>query len=147
MMDYRIDCQTGETLEQEEEVIIPLDEIKSRATGEIKHQAETQRGRWITLQPGKIGEYRQKEAEVERWEAEDRPVEPDPARYPIAAAESAASGITLAEMLQTWEDRATAWAQASAGIAATERRALLAIEAAPSIAEVEAVLAAVVWPA
>ncbi|MCP4708024.1 MAG: hypothetical protein GY869_05330 [Planctomycetes bacterium] len=122
----------------------PLKEMQVWAVSEIKSQAETQRSQYITNLPGKIGEYRQKEAEYQRWQVK-KSARPNPAQYPIAAAESAVYGIKIAEMLQVWGERAVAWAQAAAQIAAIERRALLGVEAATDEAGLVEVLAGMEW--
>ena len=119
--------------------------VKQSAVAEVNRLAEAERGKYITNLPGKIGEYRQKEAEFERWEAAGRPDKPDLAIYPIATLESVEYGLSPAKMLAVWGAKAAGWAQVSAQIAAVERRALVAIEAAQSEAEIEAALAGLPW--
>jgi hypothetical protein len=117
-----------------------LAEVKAVAVESINDAAEEQRGEWITLRAGKIGEYQQKKEEVERYIALGKPTNPDPIDFPIAAAESKEYKITIVEMLTTWQQKATASAQASAKIAACERKFLLAVEAATTVEEVDAVI-------
>lgn len=123
-----------------------LAEAKAAAIEQTQQQAEATRANYITTRPGKIGEYTQKRTEFTAWRAAGSP-DPAPAgAYPIAEAEAVSYGISTTGMLQIWEDRAAAWSAASAAIAAAERKALLAIEAATTVEEIEAALAAIEWP-
>lgn len=127
---------------------VVLAEAKRWAVAEIQHQAEATRAKFITNTPGKVGEYTLKKGEVQRWAAAGRPAAPVPSEYPIAVAEAAEYGISTQVMLAIWEERAAAWEQASARIAAIERRALLAIEAAETVEAVAEAMAGIggLWP-
>lgn len=128
--------------------VATLEQAQRYATGDVNRQAETVRGRFITNTPGKVGEYTLKKGEVQRWAAAGRPAAPVPSEYPIAVAEAAEYGISTQVMLAIWEERAAAWEQASARIAAIERRALLAIDAAETVEAVAEALAGIggLWP-
>jgi len=114
-----------------------LADAMSIAIEQVKQQAETTRSKIITTTPGKIGEYTQKREEFTAWRAAGSPDPVSAGAYPIAEAEAVPYGLSVTGMLQVWEQRAAAWSQASAAIAATERGALLALEAAPDVDTVQ----------
>lgn len=123
-----------------------LAEAKTNAIEQVSQLAEIARSKVITVKPGKIGEYVQKENEVKHWIDSGQKAIPltfDQDDYPIAKSEAEAYGIDTAEMLQIWEAKINEWAIVSAHIAMTERAAILAIEAATTIEQVEMVLAGV----
>ena len=124
---------------------VKLDFAKMDAIRTINLQAEDQRGLHITNLPGKIGEYRQKESEWQQWIAAGSPTEIKPEEYPITAAECVEYKISAVELLKKWGEKVLEAAMATAKIAPVERRALLAVEAAGGIQEIEAALAAVEW--
>ena len=120
-----------------------VEAVRAWALSVVSASAETARSQYITTTPGKIGEYTQKREEFRSWRSAGSPDPASGTDYPIAAAESAAYGITAVEMLELWEQRSTAWSVASAQIAAAERAALLAIEAAENVAGITAALSGI----
>lgn len=104
-----------------------FDDVKKWAEGEIRRLAEELRGELITLKPGKVWEYRQKEEEGRRWASTG--ITPTPEDYPIAEAERQEHDppLSLVEMLQLWTDKVSQGSKESAKIAKRERRALVAL--------------------
>lgn len=123
---YKIDVEVGP-------LPVDLEVIRAAALELAQAEAESARGLVITLQPGKIGAYVQKQDEVTMWHTRGSPTLPlvfNEDDYPIAKAEASTWGYTTLEMLQVWEAKIAAWSTASASIEATERTALVAIAAA-----------------
>ncbi|MCB0207702.1 MAG: hypothetical protein KDJ52_00140 [Anaerolineae bacterium] len=130
-----------------------LDRTKIEAYGEIEERTENARAFVITLKPGQIGEYVQKENEVKYWNESGQKSLPlifDEDDYLIAKAEAqvfrkpgtSQVGITTQEMLAIWEANMNKWATASAYIAATKRAAIVAVDGAATVEQVQAIMAA-----
>ena len=117
-----------------------LEEVRAWAILEVKRITEGMRGQYITLAPGKVGEYTQKRGEWEQWVAGGKAAKPDALLFPIATAEAVAYGLSPAELLAVWEKKVAAWKSAAATIATAERTALVTIEKATSIADIEVAL-------
>ena len=119
--------------------------VREWATREAQGQAEVERGMWITLLPGKVGEYTQKREEFLAWDKAGRPA-PTDTDYPIAVAEARSYEIDPAQLLAIWGQRAAQWNRASGAIAEIERKALLLLEAARTVKRIAEILSRLSWP-
>ena len=135
---YEINPVTGEIIDPD------FATVQAAALVLVQQEAESARGLVITLQPGKIGAYVQKQGEVTMWRAKGSPTLPvvfNEDDYPIAKAEAPTWGYTTLEMLQVWEAKIEAWSTASAAIESAERAALIAVAAAEDVAGIVGALA------
>jgi hypothetical protein len=116
------------------------------ARGRIEAAAETARLRFMTAGSGKALTYEAKRQEAARYALDQAP---DPAAYPFAAAEAAAIGSTVAEVVATWQARAALWAdQVGPAIEGLEQGGKLAVDLAVQARDASALAAAesIVWP-
>ncbi|PTX45646.1 hypothetical protein C8N34_12176, partial [Gemmobacter caeni] len=90
----------------------------------------------ITDLPGQSMIYLAKEAEARAWIADP---EPDLAAYPLLSAELGITAPDAASLAQIWLNLATLWRSAAADLEAFRLAACAALDAATSVAEVEAV--------
>lgn len=150
MPKYVYDVQTGQMTEEEvlpgDIIPRPIAELRAEAIREVARQADAQRGKIISLSPGKIGEYTQKQRSYDLWVASNKHPNPPPGKYKIAEAEAQIRGITLAAMLQTWGTRAEEWEAASALICAVEVSAGLAIGLATTDEAINLIVSGLDWP-
>ena len=119
-----------------------LDALKAAAVAEIDAQAEQQRQRYLTPGAGQALVYERKRAEAERMATD---ADPQPADYPLLAAEVGITAPTLAEVGAAVRALADQWTAAAAAIEATRLSAKAAIAAATTPPEVRAA-AHVTWP-
>lgn len=138
-MHYETDIKTGETTirpHTAEELAIfaagrdSLDAIKKEGIDQVRGKMEARRGRLVSLRPGQKTEEEFKREEGRTWAAELKPDPPARGDYPIAEAEAAEEGVTVAVRLQSYLDDEASLKTALAEIAGLERRAVRAIERA-----------------
>lgn len=116
------------------------------ARGRIEAAAEAARLRFMTAGSGKALAYEAKRQEVARYALDQAP---DPAAYPFAAAEAAAIGSTLADVIATWRARASLWAdQIGPAIEGLEQGSKRAVDLAVQARDASALAAAesIAWP-
>ena len=119
-----------------------LDALKAAAVAEIDAQAEQQRQRYLTPGAGQALVYERKRAEAERMATD---ADPQPAAYPLLAAEVGITAPTLAEVGAVVRDLAGQWTAAAAAIEAARLSAKAVVSAATTPPEVRAA-AHVTWP-
>ncbi len=127
-----------------------LDEVKAQARRLIDSQAEERRLVHITPGSGQALVYVEKQREAKAAlaalaDAEGKPV--DPAWFPLIAAELGVTGNDLEAVAATVIATAEAWIAVAAAIESTRLRAKRDVDAAQSAAEIDAVIAAIVWGA
>lgn len=108
---------------------------------EIDAAAEVERLKYITRGAGQAMTYQEKAAEVELYLLTDVPVDAD---YPMLSAEIGITGETLADVVAVVGAQRAAWQQVGAAIEAARLGAKKAVDAAATLAEVEAIAPA--WP-
>lgn len=138
------DTQARPELTEEEAVFI-LEDARDRALTQVRAGANAARDAWRT--PGKDGVYVNKLNEGRAWVAAGQPEELTD--YPNIAAEVGpdTTAPTAGALVALWEGMNDLWTkQVQPVIEGTEQRALKAITAAGSHAEVDAILAGLVWP-
>lgn len=121
-----------------------LDTLKSTLCASIDATAEEVRGRYITLGAGQAMTYQSKAAEAAAL-AQD--ADPDPAAYPLLAAEIGITGDTLADVGVAVRAAQAAWAQIGGVIEAVRLAGKAAVRAAEDATAARAAAAAVAWPA
>jgi len=107
----------------------PLGGIKTDLKTHLDAAAENERLKYITSGSGQAMTYQQKAAEAAACLAD---TDPDPADYPLLAAEIGITGATLAEVAQAVHDAHQMWRMIGAQIEAARLGGKAAIEAAPS---------------
>lgn len=113
-----------------------LDQVKASARARVVAWAAAERTKYITVMPGQEMIYLAKEAEAVRFVADPAP---DMADYPFLASEIGVTATTPYELAQVWLFMSQAWRGAAAQIEQARLAALAQIEAALTIAEVDAV--------
>ena len=113
----------------------PVLNAQSVATTAIKSAGATARGRYVTTAPGKDAEYRAKQQEVVDYD-DDQTV------GVFMQARMDATGETAVEVADLWRARTIACLAAGSSIAAIEDKALIDLEAATTVEEVDAIQAA-----
>ena len=119
-----------------------LTALKVAAAADIDAQAEQQRQRYLTPGAGQALVYERKRAEAERMAGD---ADPQPADYPLLAAEVGITAPTLAEVGAAVRAMASDWIAAAATIEAVRLRAKAAIAAASTPPALRAA-AQVTWP-
>jgi hypothetical protein len=119
-----------------------LDALKATVSAKVDAQAEQQRQRYLTPGAGQALVYERKRAEAERMATD---ADPQPAAYPLLAAEVGITAPTLAEVGAVVRGLADQWTAAAAAIEAARLAAKAAIAAATTPPEVRAA-ADVSWP-
>ena len=120
-----------------------LDALRQRAMEQVDAQAEFQRLALITPGAGQALVYERKRAEAERMAGD---ANPQPADYPLLAAEVGITAPTLAGVGAAVRATASDWIAAAASIEAVRLRAKAAIAAATTPPAIRAA-AQVTWPA
>lgn len=105
--------------------------------------AETERLKYITPGAGQAMTYQQKATEAAACLAD---TDPDPADYPLLAAEIGITGATLAEVAQAVHDAHQTWRVIGAQIEAARLGGKAAIDAADTEEDAQAAFGAVTWP-
>lgn len=108
---------------------------KARAQADLAAAVAEARAAYITTLPGQQMIYLAKEAEARAYVAEPAP---DLANYPLLSAEVGITAPDAWQLAQIWLALADLWRQAAAQIEAMRLGATAAIDAAVTVAEVEA---------
>lgn len=116
-----------------------LDEARAVAVARINFEAGAAREPHITVTAGQSATYLSKQIEAERYR--DRQGGP----YPYLEAEAAATGSTVEDVAALVLATAEAWTALNARIEGVRRGALVAVERAADVAEVDAVFP-IAWP-
>lgn len=122
-------------------VDVSLARAKAAAFALVNRTAERLRGRYLTAGEGQAMTYIRKEAEARAW----GPEVPD-AQIPFLAAEAAACGMAVADLVAVIIGQADGWVAIGSAIEARRRGLLTSIEAATSAAEVDAIDITEGWP-
>lgn len=110
---------------------------KTRARAEVAAAIAAARTALITDLPGQSMIYLAKEAEARAWLADPAP---DMAEYPMLSAEIGLTAPDARALAQIWLNMATLWRSAAATLEARRLTLNAAIDAATTVAEVEAVV-------
>lgn len=121
----------------------PLDEVKADLKNHLDAAAETERLKYITPGAGQAMTYQQKAAEAAACLVD---IDPDPADYPLLAAEIGITGATLTEVAQTVYDAHQTWRVIGAQIEAARLGGKAAIDAAETTEDAHTAFDAVAWP-
>lgn len=103
--------------------------------------AEDVRNQFLTPGSGQAITYTRKEAEARAWSSGA-----DPAGFPFLAAEAAATNTPLAELVAVVIAQADAWVAVGSAIEARRRGLLVAIDAATTRAQLDAIDITAGWP-
>jgi hypothetical protein len=117
---------------------------RARASAVISDAAEAARLRFVTPGSGKAMAYQEKAAEAKAYAAAVSPVPED---YPLLAAEIGITAESLAGVAAIVLERYGAYKAIEAVIGGTEAAAKRAVIEAGSSAAVDAIVAALTWPA
>lgn len=114
-----------------------LTTARAAARARLTAHITTARAALITVLPGQDMIYQAKEAEARAWIADPSP---DPANYPLLAAEIGLTAPDAHSLAQLWLNMAQLWRQAAADLEALRLGVGAAIDAAETVEEVEAAL-------
>lgn len=114
-----------------------LAEAKAQARAEITARISAARATMITTLPGQQMIYLAKEAEAARYIADPAP---DLATYPMLAAEIGITAPDAWQLAQIWLAMADLWRQEAAQLEALRLGTAAAVEAAGTVAEVDAAM-------
>lgn len=120
---------------------IDLAPMKRALTDAVNSRAEAVRCLFLTPGSGQAITYARKEDEARAWTAEA-----DPAAFPFLSAEATATGATLADTAALVLDQANAWVTIGAAVEGNRRGLVVAIDAAPDVASLEAIDPDAGWP-
>ncbi len=120
-----------------------LEAIKVDLKARLDAEAEAERLKYITPGAGQAMTYQQKATEAAACLAD---TDPDPADYPLLAAEIGITGATLAEVAQAVHDAHQMWRVIGAQIEAARLGGKAAIDAADTEEDAQAAFEAVTWP-
>ena len=122
---------------------VTLDALKSALRQAIDEAAETERARWITLGAGQAMTYQAKAIEAAAISSDPSP---DPAGYPLLAAEIGITAPDLAGVAAVVLAQHAAWTAAGAAIEAARLSGKADVTAAADATAARAA-AVVIWPA
>lgn len=120
-----------------EQVAAILAERKVTATNQVNRDCGAFRASIATDIPFQSEVYAAKQAEAARYASDPTPT---PADYPYIVAEAATTKMTVPQKVAEITAIATQWVQVSAMVEAKRRGAIVAIDAAMSVADVEAAI-------
>ncbi len=120
---------------------LDLAPMKRALTDAVNSRAEAVRCLFLTPGSGQAITYARKEDEARAWTAEA-----DPADFPFLSAEAAATGTTLGDTAALVLAQAIAWVTIGAAIEGNRRGLVVAIDAAPDVASLEAIDPDGGWP-
>jgi hypothetical protein len=120
---------------------IDLAPMKRALTDAVNVRAEAVRCLFLTPGSGQAITYARKEAEARAWTAEA-----DAGAFPFLSAEAIATGATLADTAALVLAQANAWVSIGAAIEGNRRGHVVAIDAAPDVASLEAINPDAGWP-
>lgn len=121
-----------------------LDSVKAGLKAQLDMDAETVRLQFITPGAGQAMTYQQKAAEAAACLADP---DPDPAHYPLLAAEIGITSETLAGVATVVHGQHQAWRIIGGLIEAARLNGKKEIDASGSVADAQAAFDAVEWPA
>lgn len=133
-----------EAVEQWQVQFPPLAEYQEFLTKRIDADAETARLKYITPGAGQAMTYQQKVNEAQRFDPDE--VDPDPAKFPLLAAEIGITGATLMDVAGAVLNSFMQWQQIGAAIEAIRLGAKRDVDAAATPEDALAVYSAIVWP-
>lgn len=117
--------------------------LKSHLSASVDADAESERLKYITPGVGQAMTYAEKAAQAKAALATE---DPQPADYPMLAAEIGISGATLADVAGIVASAHQQWIVIGAAIEGVRLRAKAEIGTATTSEEAQAVIAAIVWP-
>jgi len=126
---------------------MPVAERKALAKEDLAVLSEMARQQFMTPGDTKSAVYRQKKEEAEAYLAAGAPIPED---YPFLKARAELlDPVTpdYAAVAAEWKARADAWLIAGPAIETVYDNAILLIDGAATVAEIETILAGIVWPA
>jgi hypothetical protein len=119
---------------------IPLS--KAQVLVAIDEAAERERQKYITPGAGQALVYEAKKAEVARWNSSSD----SEAFFPWAKGRADRLGISVSDVIRTWEAQAAAWATIGVAIENVREAAKEAVLAAEDDEAAMAILDAIKWP-
>lgn len=122
-------------------IVEDLSAIKADLCAAACEMAETARNRFITPGSGQAITYARKEAEARSWAPGGEAIS-----VPFLAAEAEAIGATIDDLAALVVAQADAWVAAGAAIEARRRGLMVAIQAAETRTELDAIDIAAGWP-
>lgn len=123
---------------------VDLGNLKASLKAQIDADAEAQRLKYITPGAGQSMAYLQKAMEATAYLAA---TDPDPADYPLLAAEVGITGDTIADVAAVVDAHYQAWRVIGAAIEQARLGAKAAVDAAETVEDAQAAYEAVAWPA
>ena len=117
-----------------------LERARIAARADLAAWIDTARRQLITVLPGQDMIYLAKEAEARRWLADPAP---NPAEYPLLSAEVRITAPDGHSLSQLWLNMSALWISAAAQLEALRLSTSAAIEAAETITEISAAMAAI----
>lgn len=122
-----------------ESLNMPLKMAKNEAIASINTATGNLREKFITAIPGQEMIYLNKEQQAKQFLAEDS--EPtDLSDYPFLVAEVGSTGTTVREVAEIFMDRSSSWRRIGARIEHLRVKALIEVNEASDIAEVQAAM-------
>lgn len=122
---------------------VDLGNLKTSLKAQIDADAETERLKYITPGAGQAMAYLQKAMEATAYLAA---TDPDPADYPLLAAEVGITGDTIADVATVVNAHYQAWRAIGAAIEQARLGAKAAVDAAETVEDAQAVYDGVIWP-
>lgn len=117
--------------------------LKISLKAQIDAAAEVERLKYITPGSGQAMAYLQKAMEATAYLAA---TDPDPADYPLLAAEVGITGDTIADVAAVVDGQYQAWRAIGAAIEQARLGAKAAVDATATVEDAQAAYAAIVWP-
>lgn len=118
-------------------------EAKARLKARIDADAEAERLKYITPGSGQAMAYLQKAMEATAYLAA---TDPDPANYPLLAAEVGITGDTIGDVAAVVDAHYQAWRVIGAAIEQARLGGKAAVDTAKTVEDAQAAYEAVVWP-
>jgi len=115
-----------------------VDRAKAKALPKAAQMATDKRFEYIT--PNKDATYVQQQKEVDRWTGAGKPADIDPVDYPYANNRAGVISTTIPAVLTEWEATISQWRTIDLYIEASYTRAIIAIDAASNLTDIEAAL-------
>lgn len=122
---------------------VDLAVLKISLKSQIDADAEAERLKYITPGAGQAMAYLQKAMEATAYLAA---TDPDPADYPLLAAEVGITGDTIADVAAVVDGQYQAWRLIGAAIEQARLGAKADVDAAETVEDAQAAYEAVVWP-
>lgn len=127
--------------------VVDLEALRGGALATVDGDAERARLQFITRGDGQTATYLAKQGEVERWRAAGAPADVAVGQgYTWAEKRAARRGAPVGAVLAEWGARVDAWTDVGQRIEDIREQAKEDIAAATDAPEIEAILAALVWP-